>query len=155
MAETPVPSEQSTKTKKSSRARTLFALSFGYFIDQGEGQAMSVLFPTLQTLWGLSYTQLGLIGTIRSLLQSITAPLWGFAADKFPRKNVIVFGTGVWGIWTLLVGFSQNFGQLLTVRAISGIGLGCLMPATFSLMSDTFPPKRRGRALGIMEGGQS
>jgi MFS family permease len=130
----------------------LFALSFGYFIDQGEGQAMSVLFPTLQTLWGLSYTQLGLIGTIRNLLQSITAPLWGFAADKFPRKNVIVFGTGVWGVWTLLVGFSQSFGQLLAIRAISGIGLGCLMPATFSLMSDTFPPSRRGRALGIMEG---
>lgn len=137
---------------KVSRWRTLFALSFGYFIDQGEGQAMSVLFPTLQTLWGLSYTQLGLIGTIRSLLQAITAPLWGFAADRFPRKNVIVLGTGVWGIWTLAVGFSQNFGQLLIIRAISGIGLGCLMPATFSLMSDTFPPSKRGRALGIMEG---
>ena len=113
---------------------------------------MSVLFPILQNIWGLSYQQLGLIGTIRSLLQAITAPLWGFAADRFPRKNVIVFGTGVWGLWTLLVGFSQNFGQLLTIRAISGIGLGCLMPATFSLMSDTFPPRQRGRALGIMEG---
>ncbi len=148
---TATPEQAQTQTKR-SRWRTLFALSFGYFIDQGEGQAMSVLFPTLQTLWGLSYTQLGMIGTIRNLLQSITAPLWGFAADKFPRKNVIVFGTGIWGIWTLLVGFSQDFGQLLTVRAISGIGLGCLMPATFSLMSDTFPPKKRGRALGIMEG---
>ncbi|MBN1248791.1 MAG: MFS transporter, partial [Anaerolineae bacterium] len=43
------------------------------------------------------------------------------------------------------------FGQLLVIRAISGIGLGCLMPATFSLMSDTFPPHRRGRALGTLE----
>jgi len=152
MAEISTTPEITQAGTKSSRWRTLFALSFGYFIDQGEGQAMSVLFPTLQTLWGLSYTQLGLIGTIRSLLQAITAPLWGFAADKFPRKNVIVFGTGVWGIWTLSVGFTQNFGQLLVIRAISGIGLGCLMPATFSLMSDTFPPRRRGRALGIMEG---
>jgi len=144
--------EETQPVKKRTRFRTLFALSFGYFIDQGEGQAMSVLFPILQNLWGLSYQQLGLIGTIRSLLQAITAPVWGFAADKFPRKNVIVFGTGIWGLWTLIVGFSQNFGQLLTIRAISGIGLGCLMPATFSLMSDTFPPKQRGRALGIMEG---
>ena len=40
--------------KKRDRRRTLFALSFGYFIDQGEAQAMSVLFPTLQKLWGLS-----------------------------------------------------------------------------------------------------
>jgi len=147
------PNDESTETQgKKSRWRTMLALSFGYFIDQGEGQAMSVLFPTLQTLWGLSYTQLGMIGTIRNILQSVTAPLWGFAADKFARKKVIVFGTGIWGIWTLLVGLTQNFGQLLAIRAISGIGLGCLMPATFSIMSDAFPPKQRGRALGIMEG---
>jgi MFS family permease len=134
-----------------SRWRTMLALSFGYFIDQGEAQAMSVLFPTLQSLWGLSYTNLGTIGTIRNILQSVTAPLWGYAADRFRRKNVIVLGTGIWGLWTLLCGLTQNFGQLLVIRAISGIGLGCLMPATFSLMSDTFPPRQRGRALGILE----
>lgn len=138
--------------KKSSRGRTLFALAFGYFIDQGEAQTMSVLFPTLQAIWGLSLTQLGLIGFIRSFLQAITAPFWGLASDRFSRKKVIVFGTGVWGLWTLMCGFTQNFGQLLVVRAISGIGLGCLMPATFSLMSDTFPPRQRGRALGVLEG---
>lgn len=137
--------------KKKQRRRTLFALSFGYFIDQGEGQAMSVLFPTLQSLWGLSYSNLGVISTIRNLLQSISSPFWGFISDKFSRKGVILFGTGLWGLWTAAVGFTQNFGQLLTIRAISGIGLGCLMPATFSIMSDTFPPKDRGKALGLME----
>lgn len=101
---------------------------------------MSVLFPTLRGLWGLSY---------RNILQSITAPFWGYTADKFPRKNVIVFGTGIWGIWTALCGFSQNYEQLLVLRVISGIGLGCLMPATFSLISDAYPPHKRGRALGL------
>lgn len=137
--------------KKQRRWRTLFALSFGYFIDQGEGQTISVLFPTLQAIWGLSYTNLGTIGTIRSILQAISAPFWGYAADRFSRKKVILIGTGLWGIWTAVCGLSQNFGQLLLIRAISGIGLGCLMPATFSIMSDTFQPKERGRALGILE----
>lgn len=72
-------------------------------------------------------------------------------SDKISRKKVIMIGTGLWGLWTVAVGFTQNFGQLLTIRAISGIGLGCLMPATFSIMSDTFPPKDRGKALGLME----
>lgn len=143
--------EPKTQSEK-SRWRTMIALAFGYFVDQGEAQAMSVLFPTLRAMWGLSFADLGLVGTIRNLLQSVSAPFWGFIADKYPRKSVIVFGTGVWGIWTLGVGLTQNFGQLLWIRAISGIGLGCLMPATFSLMSDTFPPAKRGRALGLMEG---
>jgi len=143
--------ERAIVGRKPRRWRTLLALAFGYFIDQGEAQSMSVLFPTLQTLWGLSYTSLGLIGTIRSLLQAVSAPFWGFAADRISRKTVIVLGTGLWGIWTLFCGLTQNFGQLLVIRAISGLGLGCLMPATFALMSDTFPPRQRGRALGILE----
>ena len=138
--------------KKKGRGKTLVALSFGYFIDRGEEQAISVLFPTLQDLWGLSYTNLGTIGTIRTLMQAIFSPLWGFVADRYSRKNVIMFGTGLWGLWTLACGFTNNFGQLLTIRAISGVGLGCLMPATFSLISDSFPPKKRGRALGLLEG---
>lgn len=140
-----------TDEKKRQRRRTLFALSFGYFIDQGEGQALSVLFPTLQAIWGLSYSNLGVISTIRNLLQSISSPFWGYISDKVSRKTVILFGTGIWGLWTVAVGLTQNFGQLLVIRAISGIGLGCLMPATFSIMSDTFPPKDRGKALGLME----
>jgi MFS family permease len=157
MAEMAVPvdvdaGQRGKPEKKRSRWRTIFALAFGYFIDQGEAQALSVLAPVFQDIWGLSYTQLGIIGTIRNVLQAITAPLWGYAADRFARKSVIVFGTGLWGIWTLLCGFTQNFGQLLAVRAISGIGLGCLMPATFSLIADTFQPRQRGRALGTLEG---
>lgn len=143
--------EMVSREKKREKRRTLFALSFGYFIDQGEGQAMSVLFPTLQALWGLSYSNLGVISTVRNMLQSLSSPFWGYISDKISRKKVIIFGTGIWGLWTAAVGLTQNFGQLLTIRAISGIGLGCLMPATFSIMSDTFPPKDRGKSLGIME----
>ncbi|MBI3160317.1 MAG: MFS transporter [Chloroflexi bacterium] len=143
---------EETPASERGRRRTLLALSFGYFIDQGEAQAMSVLFPTLQTLWGLSFTNLGTIGTIRNLLQSISAPVWGYLADKYSRKKIIVFGTGIWGLWTLACGLTQNYGQLLAVRAISGIGLGCLLPATFSIMADAYPARHRGRALGIMEG---
>ena len=101
--------ESLTPEKKRKRRRTLFGLSLGYFVDQGEDQAISVLFPTLQAIWGLSYTHLGIIATVRRLLQALSAPLWGYAADKWSRKNIIFFGTGIWGIWTLAVGFTQAF----------------------------------------------
>jgi MFS family permease len=132
--------------------RTMLALASGRFIDQGEAQTISVLFPTLQRVWGLSYANLGTFGTIQYVLQSVTAPFWGYVADRYSRKKVIVFGTGIWGLWTLFCGLTQSFGQLLVIRAISGIGLGCLMPAAFSIVSDAYPPDRRGRALGTLEG---
>jgi MFS family permease len=136
--------------KKTRRNSTLFALGFGYFIDQGEAQAMSVLSPIIQTLWGLSFAQLGLMTTLRNIAQTVSAPFWGYAADKWSRKKVLIFGTGVWGLWTLAVGLAPNFDVILVLRAISGLGLGCLMPATFSLLADHFPQARRGFALGMV-----
>jgi len=136
---------------KPAKWRTLLALSLGYFVDQGEGQAMSIFSPVLRQIWGLSFQNLSWITFVRSLLQSLSSPFWGFLADRHSRKKVLFWGTGFWGIWTIFVGLTQNFGQLLAVRVISGIGLGCLMPATFSIMADTFAPKIRGRMLGLLE----
>jgi MFS family permease len=132
------------------RGRTLFALGFGYFIDRGEEQTMAVLSPILEDLWLLSKSQLGLITTLRTIAQTVSGPFWGYAADRYSRKRILVFGTGVWGLWTLLCGLLTNFGQMLVIRAIAGLGLGCLMPASFSLLADHFAPNQRGRALGLI-----
>lgn len=134
--------------KKSGR--TLFALGFGYLIDQGEGQSMGVLSPIIQSIWGVSFQMIGWMETLRNIAQTVSAPFWGYTADRFSRKKVLIFGTGVWGIWTILVGLVPNFSAMLIIRAISGLGLGCLMPATFSLLGDHFPQSKRGRALGVI-----
>lgn len=145
-------SELQSPKKQPNQIRNLFALASGYFVDQGEAQAMSIFSPVLRQIWNLSVGNLSWITFVRSLLQALSSPLWGFLADKYSRKKVLFWGTGFWGIWTIVVGLTQNFNQLLLVRVISGIGLGCLMPATFSIMADTFAPNIRGRMLGYLEG---
>jgi MFS family permease len=137
------------KTKKRS-GRTLFALGMGYLVDQGENQSMGVLSPIIQRAWGVSFGQIGLMETLRTITSTVSAPFWGFAADRWSRKKVLVFGTGIWGIWTLLVGLMPGFSGMLVIRAISGLGLGCLMPASFSLIADHYPQERRGMALGTI-----
>jgi MFS family permease len=129
---------------------TLFALGLGYLIDQGEGQSMGVLSPIIQSIWGISFGQIGLMETLRNIAQTISAPFWGYISDKFSRKKVLIFGTGVWGLWTLAIGLVPSFGSMLVIRTISGLGLGCLMPATFSLLGDHFPQNKRGFALGVI-----
>lgn len=43
-----------TPVVKRAKWKTLLALSLGYFVDQGEGQAMSIFSPVLRQIWGLS-----------------------------------------------------------------------------------------------------
>jgi MFS family permease len=136
--------------EKKRSGRTLIALGFGYLVDQGEGQAMGVLSPIIQSLWGVSFGMIGMMETLRNITQTLSAPFWGYAADKYSRKKVLIFGTGIWGIWTLAVGLVPSFNAMLIIRMISGLGLGCLMPATFSLLGDHYPQSQRGRALGMI-----
>lgn len=129
---------------------TLLALAFGNFVDQGESQALPTLFPAVRAALGLDYAALGTISGIRNILQPFSAPFWGILADRFSRKWVLVVGTGLWGVWTLITGLAANYEQLLIFRVIAGLGLGCLLPATFSMLSDLFGPTERGRALGVL-----
>ena len=135
---------------KKHSGRTLFALGLGYLVDQGEGEAMGVLSPVIQSIWGISFGMIGLMETLRSITQTVSAPFWGYISDKYSRKKVLIFGTGIWGIWTMLVGLVPDFTSMMIIRAISGLGLGCLMPATFSLLGDHYPQSQRGRALGVI-----
>ena len=135
---------------KKGRGRILTALGFGFFIDSAEDVALPMLWPAVRTALGLSYAQLGYIDSIRVIFQTFSGPFWGMLADRYNRKWVLVIGTGIWGLWTSLCGFATDYWQLLVVRVIACIGLGCLYPAAFSILADSFGPKQRGRAMGTI-----
>lgn len=135
---------------KGYRARILTALGFGFFIDSAEDVALPMLWPAVRTALGLSYAQLGYIDSIRVIFQTFSGPFWGMLADRYNRKWILVIGTGVWGLWTSVCGFATDYWQLLIVRVIACIGLGCLYPAAFSILADSFGPKKRGQAMGTI-----
>ena len=138
------------KAKKSIRTKTMVALGFGFLIDSAEDLALPMLFPAIRNTLGLVYSQLAVIDNIRIIFQTMSGPFWGMAADKFNRKWILVLGTGVWGIWTAACGLVDAFWQLLVLRIIACIGLGCLYPAAFSMLGDIFGPKERGKAMGTI-----
>jgi MFS family permease len=125
-------------------------LGFGYFIDSAEDVALPMLWPAVRTALGLSYAQLSYIDSIRVIFQTFSGPFWGMLSDRYNRKWILVIGTGLWGLWTSVCGFATDYWQLLIIRVIACIGLGCLYPAAFSLMADSFGPKQRGKAMGTI-----
>ncbi len=139
-----------TKKTRGYRARILTALGFGFFVDSAEDLALPMLAPAIQTSLNLTYSNLGVIYAIRTIFQTLSGPFWGMAADRWNRKWILVIGTGLWGVWTLVCGLVTDYHQLLAVRAIACLGLGCLYPAAFSMLADVFGPHQRGRAMGII-----
>jgi MFS family permease len=141
---------QKTLSHKPRRWYTVFALSAAAFVDSSENQTLSILWPKMFPVLNLKVSQLGPVLGISSLVSVFTQPLWGWMADRFSRRRLLIWITGVWGMWTLVIGLVNSFEQLLVVRILSSLGLGVLWPAAFSLLSDLFERKGRGRAAGVM-----
>ena len=137
-------------TKPKRRWWSVLALSAAAFVDSSEDSTLSILWPQMRQTLGLSVGQLGPVLGISGAIRTVTLPLWGYAADRMSRKALLVGITGVWGLWTLAVAFVHNLPQLVAVRVLSALGLGVLWPAAFSLLSDLFGSRERGRAAGVM-----
>jgi predicted MFS family arabinose efflux permease len=145
-------SEQAGKPEPRKGAwRTLWVMAGAQFVDMAEGNALGNAFPSIQRTLGLDVGHLGTINAIKHFVGILFGPLWSMAADRYSRKRVLVWGTGVWGMWTILLGFAASYRQLLILSILSGIGLVALGGPRGSLVSDLFPREKRGRAFGILE----
>lgn len=129
---------------------SVFSLSAASFVDGGEGQALSILWPSIRRSLGVSLGQLGPVLGISQFISTLLLPLWGYATDRYSRKWLLTIFTGLWGVWTLAIGLVDTFSQLMMVRVLSALGTGVVAPASFSLIGDLFNNEKRGRVTGIM-----
>ncbi|OAL30910.1 hypothetical protein AYO20_08495 [Fonsecaea nubica] len=69
--------------------------------------------------------------------------------DIYGRRPVWL-ATGLWfSIWNMVCGFSHNKSLLIVGRLLAGLGASSSFGISNPIVSDCFPPAKRGRALGI------
>ena len=71
------------------------------------------------------------------------ALIWGYYTDRIDRIKIIMAGAFSWTFGMILTAFSTNFSMLLISRMASGMGLGCVLPVGYSIISDAIPPDER------------
>ena len=117
-------------------------------------QVLSLLVDPIRADLGISDTQISLLlGTAFAVVYGIAGIPLGWLADRTSRRNLIFCGVIVWTVGTLACGLSQSFGQLFAGRLVVGLGEAVLSPAAISLISDYFPPSRRGTAVACFLSG--
>lgn len=118
-------------------------------ISYSDRQVMSLVVDPIRRDLGISDVQIGLlIGTAFALIYGIAGVPLGYLADRTSRRNLIAAGMVVWSAATVYCGFARSFREMFCARLLVGLGEAVLSPAAVSLISDLFPPARRGVALG-------
>lgn len=146
------PRAVTERARNPKRWPAVLSLAAASFVDRGEDQTMSILWPQIQLSLGASVGALGPILGISKLVNTLMLPLWGYATDRWSRRLLLVLFTGLWGVWTMAISLVDSLPQLMGVRLVSSLGLGVFPPAAFSLIGDLYPSKTRGRAAGIIQG---
>ncbi|KAI9784048.1 MAG: hypothetical protein M1816_001079 [Peltula sp. TS41687] len=84
------------------------------------------------------------IATAYFLTQTSFQPLYGKLSDIFGRKTALLFSFGIFGLGSLFCGLARSMAELITARALAGIGGGGLTTLAAIVLSDVIPLRDRG-----------
>jgi DHA2 family multidrug resistance protein len=80
---------------------------------------------------------------------AIILPMTGWLASLFGRKNVFMTCVGLFTLSSFLCGIAPNLDLLIIFRIFQGMGGGALQPISQAILLESFPPQKRGIAMGV------
>ena len=131
---------------------TLAAMCFALFMIMLDNTVVNVALPSIQADLHASYATLEWTVSAYTLSLGVLLITGGRLGDIFGRRKVFLLGVGLFAASSAFIGFSQTDLWLIAGRATQGIGAALMMPATLSIITNTFPPHERGRAIGTWAG---
>jgi sugar phosphate permease len=120
-----------------------------YIISFMDRTNIGFAFGGMGTDLHITKTQEGLAGGIFFIGYLFLQIPGGHLAERWSAKKFVGIMILVWGVFAVLSGFVQNFGQLLAIRFVLGIAEGGIWPAILVLISHWFPTRERARAYGV------
>jgi EmrB/QacA subfamily drug resistance transporter len=78
---------------------------------------------------------------------------FGVIGDRTGRKRMLFIGMILFGLSSLASAYAQDPAQLILARAAMGLGGAAIMPATLAIISNVFPARERGKAIGVWAAG--
>jgi MFS family permease len=111
---------------------------------------LGVLVDPLRHDLGLSDSGVSLLqGAAFTLVYVFTSLPLGRWADRGRRRTLLIAGASLWCLAAVGCGLAPDFRTLFVGRLLIGVGEAALVPAAVSMIADSFPPARRGLAIGL------
>jgi len=121
-----------------------------YILNYLDRQLVAILAEPIKTDLGLTDTELGLVtGFMFALFYTTFGVPVAWLADRAKRTVIVAAACGLWSLFTGACGFAGNFVHLALARIGVGVGEAGGVPPSYAILSDYFPPKRRGLAMGL------
>jgi len=133
---------------------TLVLLMLAIIVSVIDRGIINLMVQPIKAAHGLSDTQFGaLLGIAFGSCYVIASIPLGILADRYQRRVVVAVGVTLFSIFSFCTGLARNYTQLFVARMGVGFGEASVSPSGFSLISDSFPPDKVGRAASMFSMG--
>ena len=122
------------------------------FLTPFMGSSVNVALPSIAAEFSMSGILLSWVQTSYLLATAIFLVPIGKIADIYGRKKIFTYGSIIYTISAFLIGLAQSPEQIIIFRVIQGLGSSMIFSTGLAIVTSVFPPKERGKAIGIIIG---
>ncbi len=119
------------------------------FIDS---TVVNVALPVLQQDFHATAADVQWVVEAYALFLSALILVGGALGDRFGRKRMFAAGIALFAFASAWCGVSANITELIVWRSVQGVGAALLTPGSLAIISASFPPEERGKAIGTWSG---
>jgi EmrB/QacA subfamily drug resistance transporter len=127
----------------------LMNISVSIFMATLDGSIVNLALPVMSQKLSVDIGSIQWIVTSYLLAISSLLLIWGKISDLYGKKIIFALGFIVFTVGSFLCGISASLGMLIFSRVIQAIGASSMMALSQGIITSTFPPSERGKALGI------
>lgn len=140
-----------TPTEKNPWA-ILVVLVFGFFMILLDTTIVNIAIPSISRDLGASLDQILWVVNGYILVYAVLLVTAGRLGDFFGQRNVFATGVVIFTAASAACGLAQDPSQLIAFRVVQGVGGALMAPQILTLITEVFPPERRGAAYGVWGG---
>ena len=134
------------------RKALLAVIALGLMMVVSAVSGLNVALPSMAENIGASQSQITwIVDAYTVVFVGLLLPAGAFG-DRFGRKGVLLGGLLIFGVAAASALFVSSPGPLIAIRALMGVGAAAVMPTTLSIITSTFPPEERAKAVGVWVG---
>jgi MFS family permease len=141
------------RTITADQWRVLAAAKVGWMLDAMDFMLYAMALGQLRAYFELDDAAAGFLGTATLVMSGVGGLVFGYVADRFGRTRALMGTIVIFSLASLGASTSQSVLQLLFWRAVLGIGMGGEWASGAVLVSETWPPQHRNKAISIMQSG--
>ncbi|MAX78681.1 MAG: MFS transporter [Crocinitomicaceae bacterium] len=98
---------------------------------------------------GATMSELGWVITAYAIANVIIVPMTSWLSQQFGRRNYFAASILIFTLSSFMCGNSTNIWELVAFRFIQGLGGGALLVTAQTIITETYPPEKRGMAQAL------